>query len=78
MLSNTKEHGGVGTIDFDLAVEAADTTKSNQKGGLKIHIAEAGLDRGTSTTSSTTSRIKFSIRTNFTGFPPPNDEDKRH
>lgn len=76
MLRNKNLKEIAGTIDFDLAVEAVDTTKLHQNGGLKIHIVEASLNRETTTASSSTSKIKFTLQANFTGFPKPKEEDQ--
>lgn len=64
-LSHPSDYNKPHTIEFDLAVEATDTSSSGGKGGLKIHVVEAGIDRATATSSTTISRIKFAIRAGF-------------
>jgi hypothetical protein len=71
-LTNTtlrvKSHGDYGLIDFDLAVDVKESTKSGKGGGLKISIAEARIGKDSEMASSSTSRIKFTVEANFDSF----------
>jgi hypothetical protein len=71
-LTNTtlrvKSHGDYGLIDFDLAVDVKESTKSGKGGDLKISIAEARIGKDSETASSSTSRIKFTVEANFDSF----------
>lgn len=71
-LTNTalrvKSHGDYGLIDFDLAVDVRESTRSGKGGGLKISVVEAKLGKDNETASSSTSRIKFTVEANFDSF----------
>ncbi len=69
ILTNTslrlKDRGEYGLIDFDLAVEAKDTTKKGGKGGIRITVVEASLGKDSEATSSSVSRVRFTVEANF-------------
>ncbi len=48
-------------IEFDLAVTAETSDETNKGAGLKIHIAQGGIDKSSLTKESSTSRIKFKV-----------------
>lgn len=54
--------GNYGLIDFDLAVVSEKTNEKNNKGGLRISVLEAGLERNSQSNSSVTSRIHFTVQ----------------
>jgi hypothetical protein len=58
-------HGDYGFIDFDLAVEVKNSKKASGGGGFKVAIAEATIGKSGETTSSSTSRIKFTLEASF-------------
>lgn len=61
-------HGSYGLIDFDLAVEAQTSEKTDKGGGIKISVVHANLGKGNEITSSSTSRIKFTVEADFNSF----------
>jgi hypothetical protein len=48
-------------VDFDVAVTVSHTTDTQAKGGVAIHVFEAGGHRSSSAEQSTVSRIKFEV-----------------
>ncbi len=48
-------------VDFDVAVTISKTTDVSGKGGVHVHVFEAGVDGATSTEHTTVSRIKFRV-----------------
>ena len=48
-------------VDFDVAVTVSKTTDTQAKGGVSIHVFEAGGHRSSSAQESTVSRIKFQV-----------------
>ncbi len=69
MLTNTtlrtKQMGNYGLIDFDLAVEAKTAETTGKGAGLKISVVEARLGKDKELSSSSVSRIKFTIEADF-------------
>lgn len=61
----TKSMGDYGLIDFDLAVEAKTTENTGKGAGLKISVVEAKIGKDKELTSSSVSRIKFTIEADF-------------
>lgn len=80
-LTNTtlrvKSHGNYGLIDFDLAVDVKESSKSNKSGGLKISVVEAKLGKASEAASSSTSRIKFTVEADFDSFQAQMDARPR-
>lgn len=64
----TKDKGNYGLIDFDLAVDVRESSKSGKSGDLKISIAEAKLSKGNETISGSMSRIKFTVEAGFDSY----------
>jgi hypothetical protein len=68
-LTNTalrsKQMGNYGLIDFDLAVEAKSSDASTKGAGIRIHVVEAGIGKEKEITSSSISRIKFTVEADF-------------
>ena len=52
-------------VDFDVAVTVSKKSDTTAKGGISIHVLEAGADRTTSAEHSTVSRIKFQVPVTF-------------
>lgn len=48
-------------IDFDIAVEASETTEKSGQAGVSIHVVSGKGNYAKGQTNSTTSRISFSI-----------------
>ena len=48
-------------VDFDVAVTVSKTTDTEAKGGVSIHVFEAGGHRSSSSERSTVSRVKFAV-----------------
>jgi hypothetical protein len=48
-------------VDFDVAVTVSKTSDTEAKGGVSIHVFEAGGHRSSSADQSTVSRIKFEV-----------------
>lgn len=57
--------GNYGLIDFDLAVEAKTAETSGKGAGVKISVIEARLGKDKELTSSSVSRIKFTVEADF-------------
>ncbi len=60
-----KSAGNYGLIDFDLAVDVKESNKKGSSGGLSISVVEAKVGKDSELSSSTTSRIKFTVEANF-------------
>jgi hypothetical protein len=48
-------------VGFDVAVTVSKTTDTQAKGGVAIHVFEAGAQRTSGSEESTVSRIKFEV-----------------
>lgn len=48
-------------VEFDVAVTVSKKTDINAKGGITVHVFEAGAKRTASAEHSTVSRIKFGV-----------------
>lgn len=64
----TKHMGNYGLIDFDLAVDIKESEKAGKGAGLKISIAEAKLGKDKESSTTSLSRIKFTVEANFDSF----------
>lgn len=60
-----KGYGEYGLVDFDLAVASSDSSATNGKGGASIQVLKANIGASSEQTSSSTSRIKFTIQADF-------------
>jgi hypothetical protein len=70
----TARHGGVAhprafIVEFDVAVSTSEKSNVDAKGGLAVHLFEAGLKRTTSSEASTVSRMKFEVPLTFDEIP---------
>ncbi|MCL5411799.1 MAG: hypothetical protein M1150_03625 [Patescibacteria group bacterium] len=61
----TKGSGNYGLIDFDLAVEAKTAEISGKSAGVKISVVEASLGKDKELTSSSISRVRFTVEADF-------------
>lgn len=73
----SKSHGDYGLIDFDLAVDAKESSKKGGSGGLRISVVEAKIGKDSETASSTTSRIKFTVEADFNTFQAQRDAENK-
>jgi hypothetical protein len=64
----TKSMGNYGLIDFDLAIDVKESSKTGGSGGLRIAVVEAKLGKGTESALSTTSRMKFTVEADFNSY----------
>ncbi len=60
-----KGSGDYGLVDFDLAVEAKTSSTTGKGGGIRISVVEARLGKDNEASSSSISRIKFTLEADF-------------